>query len=153
MTPGEPQVVLGTDKAFTFDYVFDTNSDQVRRIDDDAGITDVKRFEDNTQIISSRVIERVAWPRLFIADKNFYASPPRAMCLSTDDDDLIKHRSAQQIRSLPFHKPQTIPMSTLNQDCKASATTGEVVSVEKLPEINETSSSSPVCLWLGVLEF
>lgn len=29
VTPGEPQVVLGTDKAFTFDYVFDTNSDQV----------------------------------------------------------------------------------------------------------------------------
>lgn len=29
VTPGEPQVVLGTDKAFTFDYVFDTISDQV----------------------------------------------------------------------------------------------------------------------------
>ncbi|CRL00444.1 CLUMA_CG013706, isoform A [Clunio marinus] len=29
VTPGEPQVVLGTDKAFTFDYVFDTNSEQV----------------------------------------------------------------------------------------------------------------------------
>lgn len=29
VTPGEPQVVLGTDKAFTFDYVFDTASDQV----------------------------------------------------------------------------------------------------------------------------
>jgi hypothetical protein len=29
VTPGEPQVVLGTDKAFTFDYVFDTTSDQV----------------------------------------------------------------------------------------------------------------------------
>lgn len=54
------------------------------------------------------------------------------MRLSTDDDDLIKHRSAQQIRSLPFYKPQTIPMSTLNQDCKASATTGEVVPVEKV---------------------
>lgn len=29
VTPGEPQVVLGTDKAFTFDYVFDTISEQV----------------------------------------------------------------------------------------------------------------------------
>jgi hypothetical protein len=29
VTPGEPQVVLGTDKAFTFDYVFDTIADQV----------------------------------------------------------------------------------------------------------------------------
>lgn len=29
VTPGEPQVVLGTDKAFTFDYVFDTTSEQV----------------------------------------------------------------------------------------------------------------------------
>lgn len=29
VTPGEPQVVLGTDKAFTFDYMFDTTSDQV----------------------------------------------------------------------------------------------------------------------------
>lgn len=29
VTPGEPQVVLGTDKAFTFDHVFDTTSDQV----------------------------------------------------------------------------------------------------------------------------
>ncbi|XP_070495238.1 kinesin-like protein KIF21A isoform X4 [Chironomus tepperi] len=28
VTPGEPQVVLGTDKAFTFDYVFDTTSEQ-----------------------------------------------------------------------------------------------------------------------------
>ncbi|CAH1707311.1 unnamed protein product [Chironomus riparius] len=28
VTPGEPQVVLGTDKAFTFDYVFDTISEQ-----------------------------------------------------------------------------------------------------------------------------
>ena len=26
--PGEPQVFLGPDKAFTYDYVFDTNSDQ-----------------------------------------------------------------------------------------------------------------------------
>lgn len=34
VTPGEPQVVLGTDKAFTFDYVFDTNSDQVSRVSD-----------------------------------------------------------------------------------------------------------------------
>lgn len=30
VTPGEPQVVLGTDKAFTFDHVFDTTSDQVK---------------------------------------------------------------------------------------------------------------------------
>jgi kinesin family member 21 len=29
VTPGEPQVVLGTDKAFTFDYMFDTNAEQV----------------------------------------------------------------------------------------------------------------------------
>lgn len=29
VTPGEPQVVLGTDKAFTFDYVFDTQSSQI----------------------------------------------------------------------------------------------------------------------------
>lgn len=29
VTPGEPQIVLGTDKAFTFDYVFDTNTEQV----------------------------------------------------------------------------------------------------------------------------
>ncbi|XP_055852546.1 kinesin-like protein KIF21A isoform X1 [Episyrphus balteatus] len=28
VTPGEPHVVLGTDKAFTFDYVFDINSQQ-----------------------------------------------------------------------------------------------------------------------------
>lgn len=28
VTPGEPQVVLGVDKAFTFDYVYDTNSKQ-----------------------------------------------------------------------------------------------------------------------------
>ncbi|XP_051976245.1 kinesin-like protein KIF21A isoform X2 [Xyrauchen texanus] len=28
VTPGEPQVVLGKDKAFTFDYVFDMNSQQ-----------------------------------------------------------------------------------------------------------------------------
>lgn len=28
MTPGEPQVVLGKDKAFTYDYVFDMNSTQ-----------------------------------------------------------------------------------------------------------------------------
>lgn len=29
VTPGEPQVVLGNDKAFTFDFVFDVNSVQV----------------------------------------------------------------------------------------------------------------------------
>lgn len=29
VTPGEPQVVLGTDKAFTFDYMFDINAEQV----------------------------------------------------------------------------------------------------------------------------
>ncbi|XP_055382078.1 kinesin-like protein KIF21A isoform X2 [Condylostylus longicornis] len=29
VTPGEPHVVLGTDKAFTFDFVFDVNSSQV----------------------------------------------------------------------------------------------------------------------------
>ncbi|XP_052564724.1 kinesin-like protein KIF21A isoform X6 [Culex pipiens pallens] len=29
VTPGEPQVYLGSDKAFTFDYVFDTNGTQV----------------------------------------------------------------------------------------------------------------------------
>lgn len=29
VTPGEPQVYLGSDKAFTFDYVFDVNSTQV----------------------------------------------------------------------------------------------------------------------------
>lgn len=28
VTPGEPQVVLGNDKAFTFDFVFDVNSVQ-----------------------------------------------------------------------------------------------------------------------------
>lgn len=28
VTPGEPQVVLGVDKAFTFDFVYDTNSKQ-----------------------------------------------------------------------------------------------------------------------------
>jgi len=28
VTPGEPQIVLGKDKAFTFDYVFDLNSHQ-----------------------------------------------------------------------------------------------------------------------------
>lgn len=28
MTPGEPQVVLGNDKAFTFDKVFDTDTYQ-----------------------------------------------------------------------------------------------------------------------------
>jgi len=28
ITPGEPQVVIGTDKAFTFDYVFDLDSGQ-----------------------------------------------------------------------------------------------------------------------------
>lgn len=28
VTPGEPQVILGADKAFTFDYVFDMNSFQ-----------------------------------------------------------------------------------------------------------------------------
>lgn len=26
VTPGEPQIILGTDKAFTFDYVFDIES-------------------------------------------------------------------------------------------------------------------------------
>lgn len=29
VTPGEPQVYLGSDKAFTFDYVFDVNATQV----------------------------------------------------------------------------------------------------------------------------
>lgn len=29
VTPGEPQVVIGTDKAFTFDYVFDMPAQQV----------------------------------------------------------------------------------------------------------------------------
>ena len=29
VTPGEPQVILGADKAFTFDYVFDMDSEQV----------------------------------------------------------------------------------------------------------------------------
>lgn len=29
VTPNEPQVILGADKAFTFDYVFDTDSCQV----------------------------------------------------------------------------------------------------------------------------
>lgn len=29
VTPGEPQVVLGTDKSFTYDYVFDTEEDQL----------------------------------------------------------------------------------------------------------------------------
>jgi len=28
VTPGEPQIVIGKDKAFTFDYVFDLNSGQ-----------------------------------------------------------------------------------------------------------------------------
>lgn len=28
VTPNEPQIVLGTDKAFTYDYVFDVNSTQ-----------------------------------------------------------------------------------------------------------------------------
>lgn len=28
VTPGEPQVTLGTDKAFTYDYVFDTTTIQ-----------------------------------------------------------------------------------------------------------------------------
>lgn len=28
VTPGEPQVTLGSDKAFTYDYVFDTNTQQ-----------------------------------------------------------------------------------------------------------------------------
>lgn len=28
VTPGEPQIVIGKDKAFTFDYVFDLNCDQ-----------------------------------------------------------------------------------------------------------------------------
>ena len=28
VTPGEPQVVIGQDKAFTFDYVFDMNTGQ-----------------------------------------------------------------------------------------------------------------------------
>ena len=30
VTPGEPQVILGADKAFTYDYVFDMDSSQVR---------------------------------------------------------------------------------------------------------------------------
>jgi hypothetical protein len=30
VTPGEPQVILGADKAFTYDYVFDMDSGQVR---------------------------------------------------------------------------------------------------------------------------
>jgi len=30
VTLGEPQIFLGSDKAFTFDYVFDTNSNQVK---------------------------------------------------------------------------------------------------------------------------
>ena len=29
VTPGEPQVILGADKAFTYDFVFDTNAAQV----------------------------------------------------------------------------------------------------------------------------
>jgi len=28
VTPGEPQIIIGKDKAFTFDYVFDLNSGQ-----------------------------------------------------------------------------------------------------------------------------
>lgn len=28
VTPNEPQIVLGTDKAFTYDYVFDVDSNQ-----------------------------------------------------------------------------------------------------------------------------
>jgi len=28
VTPGEPQIVIGKDKAFTFDYVFDLNCEQ-----------------------------------------------------------------------------------------------------------------------------
>lgn len=28
VTPGEPQVLLGKDKAFTYDFVFDINSEQ-----------------------------------------------------------------------------------------------------------------------------
>lgn len=28
VTPNEPQIVLGADKAFTYDYVFDVNSGQ-----------------------------------------------------------------------------------------------------------------------------
>lgn len=34
VTPGEPQIVLGKDKAFTFDYVFDLNSHQEHIYDD-----------------------------------------------------------------------------------------------------------------------
>lgn len=30
VTPGEQQIVLGSDKAFTFDYVYDVDSNQVR---------------------------------------------------------------------------------------------------------------------------
>lgn len=28
VTPNEPQIILGADKAFTYDYVFDVNSTQ-----------------------------------------------------------------------------------------------------------------------------
>lgn len=28
VTPNEPQIILGADKAFTYDYVFDVNSNQ-----------------------------------------------------------------------------------------------------------------------------
>lgn len=28
VTPGEPQVTLGSDKSFTYDYVFDTEDNQ-----------------------------------------------------------------------------------------------------------------------------
>lgn len=33
VTPGEPQVILGADKAFTYDYVFDTDCGQVHIYD------------------------------------------------------------------------------------------------------------------------
>jgi hypothetical protein len=28
--PNEPQILIGTDKSFTYDYVFDTNADQAQ---------------------------------------------------------------------------------------------------------------------------
>ncbi|KAK2153513.1 hypothetical protein LSH36_294g02050 [Paralvinella palmiformis] len=34
VTPGEPQVMLGKDKAFTFDYVFDIDSHQSQIYDE-----------------------------------------------------------------------------------------------------------------------
>ena len=50
VTPDEPQVILGADKAFTYDYVFDTSANQVHLVNNHVHGTLVKPLDQKKQV-------------------------------------------------------------------------------------------------------